>query len=890
MLAANAARVGDTTKCAAYVENIASVFFPVDGGDDPVWPNAANNAFKRTAYGLIDFLLEEERELRQVAIKTKMGPEKLLIELDNLWAKATLYNCYQMFTQLTSSKVPNPAAALKKRIDAGEFENAAPGELEREKNAALKSAEMFEDKPEMDSLSLFFAASSKLPTSELRKLVMNTDNALKSMAGAEKMLASVYGIAITAMSFFTDPTISTLTSGTPSQNIDLAGLSFPRRIGFRLHTDYMKKRHLVGMQAIWSCYADPEFKENLGKDFTHDMIIDRTGWARGIFGGIFENDKAYLKCQIKNPQSGQLIKTFYFEFNKSYLRSLNGKTYVKDPVLQTKIPQGGTLRELVLNPETKKYVAASSTFKIKRLYETESGELATTLAPTNMITQTDVAYEEKPKIVFLVTPPHLMQYAKLILILIKQLVDLNFDSSYVTKEDQKPYAKTMYMLDELGNLQSDGKGIDGFETHLSIGLGQDQRFTLILQTLQQIKDVYGDSADKIIQGNVSNIIFLKSTDDDMIDTLSKMSGRTHRTRSNSKTVTQDKMKLMMRNEGKVSITRTTEEEAVLTYNDFAFISERNSIILRAGDAPIWNRNETILPMSWRLHLNQITQPGKKYTFLTVPTLSTAKHFDVRQNQPDFKKFVEKRVMHAMSVDDNMDRYKAGFGYSDLDIHKLDPDNYADDIMQMVFRETNAVLSKVDSISSESIIDDYDYSDFEDYDESDTAKAYARILEFEENEEGTQLVNESVKTAADQNRKIYARGTISKLDIYNINTPDPSKRANHGLDDVFIDAYKEHKNFFARDPKFNVSGDSLYSKNNEPFIIAKDSSEALASLKSASKDPNTKVYDESEGSIDDLSVSYEVTDEFLEFLSKQRTWKPIVDGRFEMSVAKQMQQE
>ena len=50
------------------------------------------------------------------------------------------------------------------------------------------------------------------------------------------------------------------------------------------------------------------------------------------------------------------------------------------------------------------------------------------------------------------------------------------------------------------NLQSEGHGIDGFQTMLSIGLGQDQQFTLILQTLQQLRDVYGDSVDKVIQG------------------------------------------------------------------------------------------------------------------------------------------------------------------------------------------------------------------------------------------------------------------------------------------------------------------------------------------------------------------------------------------------------
>lgn len=41
------------------------------------------------------------------------------------------------------------------------------------------------------------------------------------------------------------------------------------------------------------------------------------------------------------------------------------------------------------------------------------------------------------------------------------------------------------------NLQSDKHGIANFQTMLSIGLGQDQQFTLILQTLQQLKDVYG---------------------------------------------------------------------------------------------------------------------------------------------------------------------------------------------------------------------------------------------------------------------------------------------------------------------------------------------------------------------------------------------------------------
>ena len=54
---------------------------------------------------------------------------------------------------------------------------------------------------------------------------------------------------------------------------------------------------------------------------------------------------------------------------------------------------------------------------------------------------------------------------------------------YMTKENQQPPHKARFMVDELGNLQSKGQGIEGFETILTTGLGQGHQFTLILQTL-----------------------------------------------------------------------------------------------------------------------------------------------------------------------------------------------------------------------------------------------------------------------------------------------------------------------------------------------------------------------------------------------------------------------
>ena len=492
-LAADAAREGDFTKCALYVENIADVFFPLDGAEDPVWPNAANNAFKRSAYGLIDFYLEEEKELRLFAERTNMDQKVLENKIDKMWGKVTLYNCYQLFVQLTSKKLKNPAIEFSKKAKAGEFEKLSDEEYYEKLQEVEAQSVLWEDKPETDLLTLFFNATEILPKNGMRTQVMNANNALKAMSGAEKMMASVYGIAITAMSFFADPTISTLTSGTPSQNVDLAGMSFPRRIGIRFNSNFIKQFHLTGLQVKWQAYEDAEFKKPLDKDFYHEDLISREGWAKYYFKGIFPNNTSYIQLQIINPQSGMLVRKFYFKFTKSYQTSLDGRYYVTDPVLDEKIVKNGILTELkpyTIDGKTV-FKSGKSTFNEKKIKDILSADRRKENIKTACIIQTMVRYSEKVKAVFLVTPPHLMKYAKLILILIKQLVDLNFDQSYMTKNSQKPLYKTRFMLDELGNLQSEGHGIQNFSTMLSIGLGQEQQFTLILQTLQQLRDVYG---------------------------------------------------------------------------------------------------------------------------------------------------------------------------------------------------------------------------------------------------------------------------------------------------------------------------------------------------------------------------------------------------------------
>ncbi|MCB5280379.1 type IV secretory system conjugative DNA transfer family protein [Arthrobacter sp. ES1] len=880
-MAADAAREGDATKCAIYVENIADVFFPTDTGEDPVWPNAANNAFKRAAYGLIDFYLEEERELRELAAKTNMDPQQLEVKLDTMWGKVTLYNCYQLFVQLTSKKMKNPLKELEARFKAGEFENIEDGQeiYDNEFEVAQRRAVLWEDKSETDMLTLYFSATEAMPTNTMRTLIGNANNALKAMAGAEKMLASVYGIAITAMSFFTDPTISTLTSGTPSQNTDLGGLSFPRRMGVRFGMNYLKRDHLIGSQAKWDAYADPMFSEPLGEDFEHEDIVSREGWARYFFPGKFPTDNAYLRLRLVNPQTQMLIRTMHFHFRKDYQSSLNGRYYITDPVTGNKIVKNGILLELrAVTDEAGKvlrYEPGHTTYPQMRLDNVTSSSPEKVMGKAQAIISTMVRYSEAPKMVFLVTPPHLMKYAKLILILVKQLVDLNFDKSYMTKSNQKPLYKTRFMLDELGNLQSEGHGISGFETMLSIGLGQEQQFTLILQTLQQLRDVYGESVDKIVQGNTSNIVFLKSTDDSMIDTLQKMSGTKHRAYTDSKTVTKDMERLLMQTEGKVSYTMSVKEEPVISYNDMAFISERNSIVFRAGDSPVWNRNETILPMSWRLFKDTIQHAGHDYTLQTIPTLSSALDFDVRLNQPDFTKMLAKRMAQAERAPEAKELYQAAYGLSDYEITRLDPDVYSDEVMGLI-----------ESMAWEEL--GIDPGNLEEFD----AEAYDASFmfnddEFEENTEVLEATARRMEEMELMGQKIYAGSTISRDMLVN---PDGSALRNT-LDAEIVAAYKAARPHLERDTRhFAVGGDgSLRSRDGQVTYISRiDESEALREAQRASRDDSSRVFAEDDLEADLGTIStFLVHGEFYEFLGGLDTWQGLAQGEFDREMSVQM---
>jgi len=401
--------------------------------------------------------------------------------------------------------------------------------------------------------------------------------------------------------------------------------------------------------------------------------------------------------------------------------------------------------------------------------------------------------------------------------------------------------------------------------------------SLILQTLQQLKDVYGDSVDKIVQGNTSNIVFLKSTDDSMIETLSKMSGTRHRTYTDGKSITKNvgAITSFSKNEDKVTYNMTTKEEPVISYNDMASIPPCNSIVFRAGDSPIWNRNETALPMSWRLFKNTIIKPGKEYTLQTIPTLSTAKDFDVRQNQPDFMKMFEKRLQQAAKAEKAMQYYQDVYGYTDDEISRLDIDVYSDEIMELISSMLHPELDltvreeKVDPEVLDVTVQQTDLTKTA-MKNDDVDKAIAS--------------DPKIKAAKDGDKKIYANGTISRNDLYNPMMGGANRQYSQQISAI----YNKLRNHFRKDPYFYVDeeGTLWSSDRTQRYIyLAPSDDEDVNNMRAAARDANSRVLaEEPEKDIYVQRTDYTVTPAFLKFLISFDTDWPFTNNEFSRHMA------
>lgn len=80
--------------------------------------------------------------------------------------------------------------------------------------------------------------------------------------------------------------------------------------------------------------------------------------------------------------------------------------------------------------------------------------------------------------------------------------------------------RTNYLLDEFGNLPI----IPNFDTKITVSLGRGIRFTLIVQSIDQIRNHYRDTLKTII-GNCHTWVYILTTDQETAEEISKRTGK-----------------------------------------------------------------------------------------------------------------------------------------------------------------------------------------------------------------------------------------------------------------------------------------------------------------------------------------------------------------------------
>ena len=295
----------------------------------------------------------------------------------------------------------------------------------------------------------------------------------------------------------------------------------------------------------------------------------------------------------------------------------------------------------------------------------------------------------------------------------------------------------------------------------------------------------------------------------MIHTLENMSGKTHKAVIDQKNVTRDISKMWFNNEGKITYTMQAKEVPVISFNDMSFIPKSNSIVFRAGDPPIWNRNETVLPMSWRLFKDTIEVPGREFTLQTIPTMSSVLDFDLKRNQPDFDELLAERMAQAMLSDAVRTDYKESLGCSDADLARMDLDVLADDLMR-IMREGQKRAEAAGTASP------------------------PERMETKRNDEQIEATRQQMAKQATRDKKRFAGGQLSRDDLRASRTQT--------IETAVTRAYASCYQFFDKRDRENLVGDGHGNlRTKDGTVLARYTPERLEQMKEMAKDPKSNTF-------------------------------------------------
>lgn len=408
-----------------------------------------------------------------------------------------------------------------------------------------------------------------------------------SFAG-EKTRGSILSTANQGLQPFVDPLFAKMTS---ANSIDLKQIGFQKSLIGQLHKSFTNKRIDI------TFHRNDKEKTLVGR---HRVKVKGEGMYSLNFNDKLQDGDLILIKYQEEDGNHKLIYRIKFEHE---LDSEGNVVYQKK--------EGNEHL-----PELKREVTIQ--------------ELVNTFPHVKQKLQ--MKYSEKPTAVFMIIPDYDSSNHTLASIFTKQLYT-ELAANCAETKGKKCFTRVQFIMDEFGNMPP----IDDMDQVMTVCLGRNIIFNLVVQSYTQLKRKYGEAAETIKE-NCQNHIYIMSTNDETIEELSKKAG--HKT-----LIGQSSNESHLEVDNK--ITKSADQERIITVDRLSQLIEGETLVIRSlkrqdlkrrkiRPYPIFNTRETNMPYRWQFLSNWL-DTSKDLNDIDI--LSEHTDLDLQDLYVDFGDFI-----------------------------------------------------------------------------------------------------------------------------------------------------------------------------------------------------------------------------------------------------------
>lgn len=379
-----------------------------------------------------------------------------------------------------------------------------------------------------------------------------------SFAG-DKTRGSILATANTGLQPFVDPSFAKMTS---RNSLDLKQVGFPKYLNGQLSSDLLNERVSISFHRNDEQKTlIKEYKVKVKAQGRFSLNFDEfDGGVVDEEAGLQDKDLILIKYydEIEDKES-KLIYRIHFEEQ----RDKHGNVVMQKRADKTDQPL--YKREVGLECLFNSFEEVQSHLKMK--------------------------YSNRPTAIFMIVPDYDSSNHALASIFTKQLYT-ELASNAVETKGNKCFKRVQYILDEFGNMPP----IDDMDQVMTVCLGRNILFNIVLQSFTQLRRKYGDAADTIKE-NCQNLIYILSKNEDTIEEVSKAAGE-----KTDIAISSSQEHADMNNK----INKSAEQTRLITPTRLRQLLEGEQLIIRSlkrqdlerkkvRPFPIFNTKKTVMP-------------------------------------------------------------------------------------------------------------------------------------------------------------------------------------------------------------------------------------------------------------------------------------------------------